>query len=616
MNRVSLTIVALGAMTPAQQLLATQRCERPNIAWYITEDTSPQYIAHFNDGRGAKMPNLERFAKEAVTFTNAFSNAPVSSAARTTLLTSCYAPRFGGALHRHIERFPLPEGVDMFPQHLAANGYFTTNAKKDDYNVEFDENSVWQRPKAMSSDWRERENQDQPFFYMTTNVVTHEGRLLFKESAYQSKETETDPKDVYIPESFPDTDLMRYTFATFYDKLAASDAEFGSMLNNLEEDGLMENTIIFFFGDNGGTTPGTKGYTTDCGLRVPLLVYVPEQWRKELGVEAGTTCDDIVSFMDFGATVLKLAGVEQPKGIDGTPFLGKGHKENKSVVCYGDRFDELYAFSRVLYRGDYRYARNYTPYHPKGIYTFYRYRSLAFQEWASLYAAGKLSDKQAAFYEPQGAEELYDLKRDPEELVNLAKDPQYRKIAESMRKELDATTTKRLDLGFYPETILLEDALSDPEQFGKDHSDDIKRYCDLANLQLNPYRESKSGVIGAINSQDIIDQWWGLTAAAWFGKSLEKEIINSIREVVNGNSRSLIRSRAVIALANAGERVDMSCVKAIVQSSHSLAESVLILNDLAYLKSAGLIAPFELDPSTTPFSKESLVAERILYLAQ
>ncbi|MFR9584436.1 MAG: sulfatase-like hydrolase/transferase, partial [Rikenellaceae bacterium] len=550
------------------------------------------------------------------TFTNAFSNAPVSSAARTTLLTSCYAPRFGGALHRHIERFPLPDGVEMFPKYLAADGYFTTNAKKDDYNVEFDDNNVWLHPKAQVSDWRERKDDNQPFFYMTTNVVTHEGRLLFKEETYKNLATKTDPKDVYIPKAFPDTELMRYTYATFYDKLAVSDAEFGSMLDNLEKDGLMDDTIIFFFGDNGGTTPGTKGYTTDCGLRVPLLVYVPEKWRKELGVEAGTTCDDIVSFMDFGATVLELAGIEQPQNINGKPFLGKGHKPNKSVVCYGDRFDDLYAFSRVLYRGKYRYARNYTPYHPQGLYTFYRYRSLAFQEWNKLYDEGKLSGKPAAFYEPQGAAELYDLASDPEELVNLANNPKYGKIAESMQKELDATITERLDLGFYPEAILLEDALSDPEQFGKDHSDDIKRYCELANLQLMTFEEARSRVVESLESKDVVAKWWGLTAAAWFGKDVDGDVVRSIREITQSNIRSLVLSRAIVALANCGEKIRTDDIVKIVNSSNSLAECVLVLNDIAYLKSAKLIPPIKLNPAVTPFSEESLVAERILFLGR
>ena len=94
----------------------SQNIERPNFVWYMTEDLSKHYLKLYNeDGNGAPSPNLEKMAKEGIIFDNAFSNAPVSSAARSTLFTSCYGTRLGISLHRKSRLVDLPEDINMFP---------------------------------------------------------------------------------------------------------------------------------------------------------------------------------------------------------------------------------------------------------------------------------------------------------------------------------------------------------------------------------------------------------------------------------------------------------------------------------------------------------------------
>lgn len=608
-----LPLLALSAQTAQAQ-------ERPNVIWYMIEDTSPQYIGLYNNGKGAKMPNLEKFAKNAIIYDNAFSSAPVSSAARTTLITGCYAPRFGGSLHRRLEEIPMPEGLRMFPSYLREAGYYTVNAIKTDYTVELDE-TAWDKISGKLGDWNNRKDKNQPFFFVRTNTVTHEGCLLFNEEKYNTVKTETDPNKVYVHPNLKATDLMKYTYATFYDKLKAADEEFGKMLAMLEKDGLMDNTFIFFFGDNGGTLPQSKGYANDTGFRVPLLVYIPEKYRADVGLKAGKHTDGIVSFMDFGATVMNLAGIKElPEQMNGRPFLGKDSYEEgrESLVCYTDRFDDSYAFNRVLYRGDFRYGRNYTPYHMRGLYGYYRYRCLAMQEAREMFGKGELNELQSRFFEPQGCEELFDLKNDPNETRNLANDPKYRAQLIQMRSELACQVDNYCDLGFLPETIITEKAFKNPERYGFEHQKDLVSYRMIADLQLQPLNTKTSEkIVMATKNEDEVAQWWGLTTGAYFGDKMSsnKEYVEQVNKLKAKHNRSYVRSRAFVADTKIGGTITPEEIKDILSRCRTLSEVLYVLNDVAYLRDTNFIPAIELSANEIPFVNSS-VEERITYLSK
>ena len=286
---------------------------KPNIVWFLTEDVSSHYLALFNEGKGCSTPNVQRLARHGVLFRNAYSNAPVSSAARTTLITGCYAPAFGGSLHRSIQQFPVPEGLSLFPAYLRKAGYYTCNSEKTDYNVKMDK-EAWDIVKGELGSWRERPDKSKPFFFMRSNTMTHESRLQFNSQTFLNRPARNDPAEVHMHPGLPDTELMRYTYATFYDRIEDSDRELGELVDMLEKEGELENTFIFYFGDNGGSLPGTKGYTYDIGFHVPLVVYIPERWKERISREYGSIEEEPVSFMDFAPTVLELAG-EGPPGI-------------------------------------------------------------------------------------------------------------------------------------------------------------------------------------------------------------------------------------------------------------------------------------------------------------
>lgn len=580
-------LALLYATCCAGTLMAQEpRKECPNFVWFMAEDVSKHYLSLYNDGKaGVATPNVEKLAKEGLLFNNAYSNAPVSSAARSTLITGCYAPRLGVSFHRRLQQVPMPQGLNMFPAYLKKAGYHTSNAAKTDYNCFMDE-TAWDVAEGKMGEWRKRGEKDIPFFHVYTCAVTHESKLQFKNSALKEIETRNAPSMVQVHPYHPDTELFRYTYATFYDRIQDSDTKLGELMAMLEADGELDNTFVFYFGDNGGSLPGTKGYTTETGLQVPLVVYVPEKWRDRLPVKTGVKVDGFVSFVDFGPTLLHLAGIDVPEEMDGTPFLGKDISAKKlnarnEVYGYGDRFDELYAFNRTVRKGNFKYSRNFQPYHPKSLYALYRYKQAAFREWKEMYIAGKLNEVQSRFFKPQGAEELYDLSADPYETKNLSADPVHRTKLKEMRQLLKDKLIQNNDLGFFPECIWLEKGKQSPVDFGRSNSKQIARYSDIADLEMIPFKQAESGIKKALQSADPVDRYWGATVCASFGKEAVS-LSGEIRKLLN-DEEAFVRSRAVVSLARQNQVEPVGQMKLALKQAKSGAESLLILNDITYL---------------------------------
>lgn len=583
MNKINIIWIAVSLPSLANIICAE---ERPNFVWFMAEDIAPQFMGLYNDGKGAQTPNLERLARDGVIFSNAYSNAPVSSAARSTLITGCYAPRLGVSWHRKLEQVPMPEGLQMFPSYLREAGYHTSNAAKTDYNCFMDENA-WDQVKGKMGEWRSRPDKNQPFFFVRTNAASHESCLHFDEGTMNIKQTEHDPSEVNLLPFHPDTRTFRYTYATFYDKIRRVDDELGTLMDMLEEDGVLDNTFIFYFGDNGGSLPGSKGYTGETGLQVPLVVYIPKKWRDRIPLSVNSRTDGFVSFMDFGPTLLHLAGLEVPMKMDGTPFLGPDISEEKLnsrdiVYGYGDRFDELYAFNRTVRKGKWKYSRNFQPYHPKSLYAAYRYKQKAFREWVLLYKENKLDDIQKRFFEPQGPEELYDLSVDPYETCNLAADPLYADDLKKMRRLLINNLMTQNDLGLLPESIWLEEGKQNPVGYGSQSHKRLKRLMNVANLQLLPFSKAKEKIRKALVSPDEAERCWALTACVWWGDKAS-ELSSQIGEMLKDPS-ALVQSRAVVFLTTTTHINPVGLLKKVLLQARSGAETLWILNDMAYLK--------------------------------
>jgi len=568
--------------------------ERPNFVWIISEDNSTHYMKLF-DPHGIATPHLAKMAEEGIRFTRAFSNAPVCSVARSTLISSCYAPRTGTQFHRRSQLVPLPDGVEMFPAYLKQAGYYTTNHSKEDYNY-IKSDSVWDESSG-SANWSNRAP-GQPFFHMASYPVSHESSLHFGPELMKTYRPVTDPDSVFLFPNHPDTELFRFTSAYYRDRILGVDTIVGRVLDQLEQDGLLESTFVFYFGDHGGVLPGSKGYTYETGLHVPLVVRIPEKFRHLVDLKRGESSDGFVSFIDFGPTLLQLAGVDLPGGIDGRPFLGNGITmkeldERQVTYGYADRFDEKYDLVRTVRKGDLKYMRSYQPFNVDGLQNNYRYLCLAFQQWREMYRAGELDPVQAAFFEPRAPEALYDLSSDPFETENLTSVPDYREQVEEMRGLLDEWVRGMPDLSFYPENVLRRDAFANPVRFGAQHRAEIGALIDVANLELLPYREAREGIKAALDAGDPLMVYWGLIVCSAFGTEATEFEGRAVE--LCGHSDLLVRTRAAEFLGLNGLRDPVPVIKEALFESMDGVEALLILNSLVGLMDGPYAYRFELD---------------------
>ena len=563
-------------------VLATAQ-DKPNIVWIVSEDNSKHYMKLF-DANGAETPQIAEMAKDGLIFDRAFSNAPVSSVARSTLITGCYAPRIGAQYHRKNEIVPMPDGLQMFPAYLRRAGYYTTNKSKKDYNVQEAED-VWDESSRKAS-WEKRA-EGQPFFHQQNIGVCHENSLHFKKDKMENKKTKTDPDNVFIAPIHPQTETFKYTYATYHDRMLDVDKQVGQIIDKLKENGLLENTFIFYFGDHGGVLPGSKGYIYERGLHVPLVVRIPEKWKHLVNFEKGERVNGFVSFIDFAPTVLHLAGVDVPEQMDGIPFLGKDiSKEtlNNCNVTYGyaDRFDEKYDLVRSVRRGKYKYMRNYQPFNPDGLYNFYRYKMLAYKEWRELYENGKLNKIQSQFFEARPAEVLYDVEADPYETKNLATDPAYAKELSEMRNLLTDWVKGMPDLSFLPESFLISDAFNNPVGFGENYKEEIAELIDIADISLKPIKQSGDELKNALYSENAWQQYWGLIVCSSFGKEAKK-YAKTAKQIANSSTDPLVRIRAAEFLALINKADPIPVFADVLANTEDAVEAALILNSLTVL---------------------------------
>ena len=361
MRRLILSfLLSLGATVSA--------AEQPNILWITAEDMSP--VLGCYDDQFAVSPNIDRLAKESVRYTRAFASAPVCSPSRSCLITGCYPPSLSTQQMR--SGFAIPKSMRGFPEHLRARGYYTSNNMKTDYNTGNYADIIrhsWSESSA-TAHWRKRPDKKQPFFSIFNLMTSHQSRSMVWPYERFKKDVQSrlslseihDPTKVPLPPYYPDTPLIRRELARFYDCVTAMDKEVGVILQQLEDDGLEDNTIVFFYSDHGSGMPRHKRALLDSGMHVPLLIRFPKKWQHLAPGKPATTTDRLVSFVDYAPTVLSLTGIPIPEAMQGAPFLGsKVAAPRRYVYGHRDRVDEVRDLARSVRDKRYLYIRNYMP---------------------------------------------------------------------------------------------------------------------------------------------------------------------------------------------------------------------------------------------------------------
>ncbi len=437
------------AAAPFLKLLGSQKSsDRPNILWILGDDLGPQ-LSCYGDPL-VKTPNADWIASEGARFTHCFTTAPVCSPSRSGWNTGVYQTAFGAHNHRSHRKdgYRLPEGVRLVSHRLRDAGYFTANVTevapglkvpgKTDFNFQVE-------GKAFDgTHWNQRAK-GQPFYAQVNLTAPHKGAEW--PAARRGNKSLIDPAKVELPPYYPDHPVVRDEVANYLDAVQRWDAQVGVILDALRADGLLDNTAIFVFGDNGRCLLRGKQWLYDPGTHVPLLVRWPGR------VARGTVRRDLVNALDITATALDIAGVAHPRGMHGQSLFG-GAKPRQYIFTARDRCDMTVDRIRAVRDHRYKLIHNFMPDRPYAQFNEYirdNYPTLrVIQE---LHAAGKLNATQSQWMAPRKPEfELYDLKADPHEVRNLAEDPAHRTILRRLSGALDRWIEETGDQGRTPES--------------------------------------------------------------------------------------------------------------------------------------------------------------------
>ncbi|MEP2023101.1 MAG: sulfatase-like hydrolase/transferase [Reichenbachiella sp.] len=443
--------------------------DRPNILWIVAEDLSP-FISAFGDST-VVTPNLDRLAKEGVCYDKFYSPHPVCAPARASIITGMYANSIGAshmrtgpwyagqASEESIKKYNQlqPEGLEayeavppaevkMFTEYLRAAGYYCTNNSKEDYQF-IKTPTAWDEC-SKQGHWRNRPA-NAPFFSVFNLMVTHESKIWDKSN---DSLLISDDLEVPIPPYLPDAEVAKSDIRRMYSNIIEMDNQVGDILSQLEEDGLLDKTIVIWYTDHGGPLPRQKRLLYESGLEVPAIIRFPKQQF------AGQRDDRLISFVDLAPTMLSIAGIEPPDYIQGQAFLANytRQQEPKYLYAASDRFDEYTDRIRSVRDQRFKYVRYLMPELPMYADIAYRNQMPIMRELKRLRESDELTPEQALWFRlTKPTEELFDLENDPHELNNLAENVKYEHKLNELRKACGKWITDINDTGIIPETELI-----------------------------------------------------------------------------------------------------------------------------------------------------------------
>lgn len=431
---------------------------RPNIIWILAEDLSPDLGCYGNEL--VSTPNIDWLASEGKQFMNVFTTAPACTPSRTALATGLYQISLDAHHMRYPEELkkPLPKGIDPVNEIFRKNGYQTVNVKGGEGNME--EIGTGKTDWSFTSDkavydltsW-EKILPDKPFFAVVNLRLTH--RPFEKDL-----KNPIDPDKVKLPPYYPDHPVCRKDWASYLETVQLMDRQVGLVLEEVESRGWSRNTIVIFFSDHGRPFSRAKYFLYDSGIRIPLLVYCPEQMNWRQYIQPGSVDDNLISAIDITATSLSMAGIKIPGSMQGQVFLGPDKEAGREYVfAAADRLGETFFKSRSIRGKKYHYIRNYN--HDLSVNSSATaYRRAMHPIWHVLHILhekGQLQPAQQALLEPMAEEELYDLEKDPFEIHNLATDPVYREVLNELKDKLVEWQAEAMDHGMFPDPPELQE---------------------------------------------------------------------------------------------------------------------------------------------------------------
>lgn len=592
--RRSLVVLLVCQVIPC----ASWAADKPNILWLTCEDISP-HLGCYGDA-AATTPHIDRLAAEGIRYSRAFATSGVCAPARSCLITGVYPTSLGTQFMRCTGQ--LPDFVKCFPEYLQSAGYYCTNNSKTDYQFEIPK-SAWNESSGRAH-WRNRSRPDQPFFSVFNFTVCHESKVAARGAAYEklveglTPEQRRSPAEVTLPPIYPDTPQARRDWANLYEVITVMDSLVGDRLQELVDDGLADDTIVFFFSDHGDGLPRAKRWLYDTGLRVPLIIRCPERWRHLIPGHPGSTSDRLVSFVDFAPTILSLTDVEIPAHMQGIPFLGEAAGAPRQYV-YGvrDRMDERYDVIRSVRDARWKYLRNYMPHLPYDQYLNTPEQGPTLQSMRRLQQEGQLDAATSRFFvDRKPAEELYDTQADPFELHNLVDSPDHQTELNRLREAHRDWVSQTIDVGLIPEAdlrvreqetglpayLLVRNAAT-ASRGDAYPSDRIAQAASNAQSGVS----GRPAMIAALSDPDAAVRYWGATGLVILhgeAKPAEAALLRALRD--DGPN---VRVAAAHALCHIGR--DDVAIPALIDD---------LQNEQEWVRLAAAIALDEVDEQARP----------------
>lgn len=452
--------------------------EKTNILWLVCEDQSLFFSSYYDSI--AKTPNLDELASNGIVYENFFAVSPVCSPSRSSIATGMYPTTIGT---QHMRAYKKNKGsinnktnlpiysavpkrkVQFFSENLRKMGYYCSNNSKEDYNMEMSP-LAWDESNK-NAHWRNR-NENQSFFSIFNFNITHESRIWNNYKKHSSDEI----NKVILPPFFPNNKTIKNDFVTNYKNIEKLDEQVGEIINQLKEDGLYENTVIFFFSDHGGPFPRYKRSIYDTGLKCPLII----KWTKERNELRN---DQMISFIDLAPTILELTKSEINHEMEGVSFYNQNNRDH--IFAATDRFDEYSDKRRCVRNKEFKLIINCDTNSSIMKPVSYRNNMKTMRVLDSINDLKKNTISMENWYKKTKPKyELYDIVNDPYELNNLYTNKDYDSVFYELKKKLDNWIDKS-DYGNITENQILKEMwpngekpkLKDPSIIKKDNGINI-----------------------------------------------------------------------------------------------------------------------------------------------
>ncbi|MCH2208567.1 MAG: sulfatase-like hydrolase/transferase [Lentisphaerales bacterium] len=512
--------------------------QKPNILWIVAEDISPLFGAYGE--KDAYTPFIDKLAKKSLLYKRAYSTAPICSPSRSALASGMFATSLGSQNLR--SEVKLPSSTKPLAKVFKENGYWTALRNKTDYN--FSPDGLFDYWKSDTKPWRQCPK-DKPFFAFMNLGSTHEGSGNLKEKADQalknlSIEVRRDPNKVDLPPYFTDTPEMRRLWARYHDLLSVFDKDVKAVFEDLKNDGMAENTIVFVMADHGMGMPRYKRWLYLTGLHVPLIVHIPAKFKhlSPYGTTSGVI-DSITSYVNLPATALNLAGIGIPKNFEGKAILGP-NAVTKHEYVFGakDRADDMYDLSRCVFDGRYLYIRHYLPHQVpmQEGYIMSDHKKDFHKELYKIRHEGKDTEQSKKLWSKRPFEELYDIQNDPKELQNIANKDSIQKIKKRLSERLIQWSLETRDSGFLTESDMHrranENGITPYEVLQDSKLYPIKKIIAAANMASNP-NTNLPDLLKLYDDEDPAVRYWAVQSQIinGFKNSSAKELfLNALKD--------------------------------------------------------------------------------------